>query len=137
MPQNNTDIAKLVDAAFEQALQAHGIDASQIDGAMLKNNECSRKSRAPASKPDSARLGGYSKSEFRRAPRRPAHGNRGGSGCSNLQRSADCDVRRGCRRRACRVVGRRFGKLTPDRRLALQNEVGVSESGLLTCATTP
>lgn len=63
MPQNNTDIAKLVDAAFERALQAHGIDASQIDGAMLKNEVLAEIARASV-ETDSARLGGYSKSEF-------------------------------------------------------------------------
>ncbi len=129
MPQNNTDIAKLVDAAFERALQAHGIDASQIDGAMLKNEVLAEIARASV-ETDSARLGGYSKSEFDALPpdRRMAI-------AAESETPKTFSARQTATFGADAVAAHaglsveEFGKLTPDRKLALQNELAFQKAG--------
>lgn len=128
MPKN-TDIERLVDAAFERAMQAHGIAASQIDGDTLKREVIAEVARASAHA-DSEKLGGYSRAEFDALPpeqriaiaaesETPKYWN----AKSTPTFSADAVAAH------AGLSLDAFSKLTPDQKLAHHNELAMKRAG--------
>jgi hypothetical protein len=129
MPQNHTNIEKLIDAAFARAMQAHGIAASQIDSATLTNEVLAEIARASA-QADSEKLGGYSRAEFDALPpeQRMAIAAESETPKYWSAKSTPTTSAGDVAAHAGMSVAD-FEKLSPVRKLELQNELAMKQAG--------